>query len=149
MKAEEEKALISFRSGLNCAQAVLDGYSELLDFDKGFALNISSGFGGGMGRLQETCGAVTGSYMVLGIYNGKRYSGNAEKKEVTYKMIQEFSEKFKSLNGTTNCKSLLKCDLRTEEGHRYAVENNLFGTTCEKCITDSIRILDKFIESQV
>jgi C_GCAxxG_C_C family probable redox protein len=145
MDKKEEKALISFRSGLNCAQAVLDGYSTVLDFDKGIAMNISAGFGGGMGRLQETCGAVTGSYMVLGIYNGRKYTDNAEKKEVTYKMIQEFSEKFKSLNGTTNCKSLLKCDLRTEEGHRYAVENNLFGTTCEKCISDSMRILNNII----
>ena len=148
MNRKEEKALISFRSGLNCAQAVLNGYSEVLDFDNGFAMNISSGFGGGMGRLQETCGAVTGSYMVLGVYNCRKYTDNAEKKEVTYKMIQDFSEKFKSLNGTTDCKSLLKCDLRTEEGHRYAVENNLFGTTCEKCISDSISILDSIIESQ-
>jgi len=145
MNTKEEKALISFRSGLNCAQAVLNSYSEALDFDKSIALNISSGFGGGMGRLQETCGAVTGSYMVLGVYNGRKYSDNAEKKEVTYKMIREFSEKFKSLNGTTNCRSLLKCDLSTEEGHRYAVENNLFGTTCEKCILDSMRITDELI----
>ncbi|MBK7132443.1 MAG: C_GCAxxG_C_C family protein [Bacteroidales bacterium] len=149
MDKKEEKALVSFRSGLNCAQAVLNGYSELLDFDNSFALNISSGFGGGMGRLQETCGAVTGSYMVLGIYNGRKYSDNAEKKEVTYKMIQDFTERFKSLNGTTDCRSLLKCDLRTEEGHRYAVENNLFGTTCEKCILDSMRIVDDIIEKQI
>lgn len=146
MNAKEEKALISFRSGLNCAQAVVTAYSGLPGFDTAFALNVASGFGGGMGRLQETCGAVTGSYMVLGIYNGIRYSDNAEKKEVTYKMIQEFSEKFKSLNGATDCRSLLKCDLRTEEGHRYAVKNNLFGTTCEKCISDSIKILDHFFE---
>jgi len=146
MDSKEEKALISFRSGLNCAQAVLTGYSDLPGFENAFALNISSGFGGGMGRLQETCGAVTGSYMVLGIYNGGRYSDNAEKKEATYKMIQEFSEKFKSLNGATDCRSLLKCDLRTEEGHLYAVENNLFSTTCEKCISDSIRILDHIFE---
>jgi C_GCAxxG_C_C family probable redox protein len=146
METKEEKAIRTFRSGLNCAQAVLTGYSEALDFDNAFALNISAGFGGGMGRLQETCGAVTGSYMVLGIYNGRKYSDNAEKKEVTYKMIQSFSEKFKAINGFTDCRSLLKCDLRTEEGHRYSVENNLFGTTCEKCILDSIRIIDEILE---
>lgn len=146
METKEVKAIAAFRSGQNCAQAILTGYSDVLKTDNDFALNISCGFGGGMGRLQETCGAVTGSYMVLGIYNGKRYSDNAEKKEVTYKMIREFSEKFILLNGTTNCRSLLKCDLRTEEGHRYAVENNLFGTTCEKCILDSLRITEELIK---
>ena len=146
METKEEKVIRTFRAGLNCAQAVLTGYSDVLGFDDDFALNISSGFGGGMGRLQETCGAVTGAYMVLGIYNGKKYSENAQKKEVTYNMIQNFSEKFKTINGSTDCRSLLKCDLRTEAGHRYAVENNLFGTTCEKCISDSIRIIDEIID---
>lgn len=146
METKEEKAIRTFRSGLNCAQAVLTCYSDIFEFDFDFALNISAGFGGGMGRLQETCGAVTGSYMVMGIVNGKKYSDNATKKEVTYKMIQSFSEKFTSFNGSTDCRSLLKCDLRTEEGHRYAVENNLFGTTCEKCILDSVRILDEILE---
>lgn len=146
-ETKEEKAIRKFRAGLNCAQAVLTSYSDVLGFDDALALNISSGFGGGMGRLQETCGAVTGSYMVLGINNGKKYSENVQKKEVTYKMIQRFSEKFKTINGSTDCRSLLKCDLRTEEGHRFAVENNLFGTTCEKCISDSIRIIDEILEN--
>lgn len=72
-KSREEKAIEPFRAGLNCAQAVLAAYSDDLNFDKNLALNISCGFGGGMGRIQETCGAVTGSFMVLSIYNGKKY----------------------------------------------------------------------------
>ena len=68
-KPIEEKAIESFRSGLNCSQAVVTAYSEQLNYDDKLALSISCGFGGGMGRLQETCGAVTGSFMVLGIYN--------------------------------------------------------------------------------
>jgi C_GCAxxG_C_C family probable redox protein len=145
MKTKEEKAIEGFRSGLNCAQAVLKGYSDTLRFDNEFALNISAGFGGGMGRLQETCGAVTGSYMVLGVYNGMKYTDNKDKKEFTYSMIQKFSDKFISLNGTTNCRALLKCDLRTEEGMQLAHENNLFEEVCEKCIADSFKIIDELI----
>ena len=141
MKSKEEKAISSFRSGLNCAQAVLTAYSDDLSFDNESALCISCGFGGGMGRLQETCGAVTGSYMVLGIYNCKKYTDNKDRKEATYSMIQKFSDKFKSINGATDCKSLIKCDLKTEEGHQYAKENKLFETLCEKFITDSISIV--------
>jgi C_GCAxxG_C_C family probable redox protein len=142
----EEKARGSFRSGLNCAQAVATSYSDKLNFDYSLALSIACGFGGGMGRLQETCGAVTGSYMVLGVYNCKRISDNKERKEKTYAMVQKFSEKFKDLNGSTDCSALLKCDLKTEEGLHYAVVNNLFETVCEKCISDSIRIIEELVE---
>jgi len=144
--AINEKAITTFRSGLNCAQAVLTAYSDELNFDNNLALSVSCGFGGGMGRLQETCGAVTGSFMVLGIYNCKKFSDNKERKEATYSMIQEFSKIFIQINGTTDCLSLLKCDLKTEEGNRYAKDNNLFGTVCEKCISDSVSIINKLIE---
>jgi C_GCAxxG_C_C family probable redox protein len=143
----EEEAILSFKSGLNCAQAVLTAYSEEMNFDKKLALSISCGFGGGMGRLQETCGAVTGSYMVLGVYNCKKVTDNQDRQEKTYAMIQQFSKKFKQINGTTDCIALLKCDLKTEEGHRYAKDNNLFETVCEKCISDSISINEDLIKT--
>jgi len=145
-KQIEEKAIEAFRSGLNCAQSVVTAYSDKLNFDNKLALSISCGFGGGMGRLQETCGAVTGSFMVLGIHNCRKFSDNKDRKEVTYSMIQEFSEKFKQINGTTDCMSLLKCDLKTEEGHRYLKENNLSEIVCEKCISDSIMIIDELLQ---
>lgn len=144
-KSVDEKAIETFRKGLNCAQSVVTTFSDKLNFDKNIAEVMSCGFGGGMGRLGETCGAVTGSYMVLGIFNCARHVDNTSRKEATYAMVREFSNKFKQINGTTDCKSLLKCDLGTEEGHKYAKENNLFGTICEKCIKDSIRIVNQLI----
>jgi len=147
MKALEEKAINSFKSGLNCSQAVLSAYSDKLNFDNNLALSVACGFGGGMGRLQLTCGAVTGSFMVLGVYNCNKFADNIERKEKTYSMVQKFSEKFKKINGTTDCISLLNCDLKTEEGHRYAKDNNLFETVCEKCISDSISIINELIEN--
>ncbi len=67
MKSKEEIAVESFRSGLNCAQSVVAAYADEMSFDRNLALSISCGFGGGMGRLQETCGAATGAFMILGI----------------------------------------------------------------------------------
>jgi C_GCAxxG_C_C family probable redox protein len=116
-----------------------------MNFDRNLALSMSCGFGGGMGRLQETCGAATGAFMILGIDTCKKYSDYKERKEVTYAGIQKFSEKFKAIHGTMNCKSLINCDLRTEEGHRYLKENNLSETVCEKCITDAIKITEEII----
>ena len=146
MELKEDKAIAYFKSGLNCAQAVLTAYSDDLNFDSNLALSVSCGFGGGMGRLQETCGAVTGSFMVLGIYNSKKYTDNQDKKEETYSMIQKFNDKFTSIHGSTDCKSLLKCDLKTEEGRRYVKENNLNEIICEKCISDSIRIIEELFK---
>jgi C_GCAxxG_C_C family probable redox protein len=146
MKSVEEKAIDSFRSGLNCAQAVVTAYSENLKYDNNLALTISCGFGAGMGRLQETCGAVTGSFMVLGIHNCRNVEDNAKRKEATYPMVQKFSEKFKQIHGSTDCRSLLNCEIKSEEGHRYAKEKNLFETVCEKCIKDSIKIVNQLIE---
>ena len=144
-KSIEDKAIESFRGGMNCSQAVLTSFSGNLNFDKDLAEIISCGFGAGMGRLGETCGTVTGAYMVLGIFN-KTFPDNATRKEATYSMIQEFNKKFKIINGSTDCKSLIKCDLKTEDGYKYAKEKNLFGTVCEKCVRDSVKIVIQLIE---
>lgn len=141
-----EKAIESFKSGLNCAQAVVTAYADELNFDNNLALSVSCGFGGGMGRLQETCGAVTGSFMVLGIHTCKKFTENSKRKEETYAMVQKFTEKFKQIHGTTECRSLLKCEIKTDEGHKYAKEHNLFEMICEKCISDSLVIIDELIE---
>ncbi|MBC8147712.1 MAG: C_GCAxxG_C_C family protein [Bacteroidetes bacterium] len=108
---EEEKAIYSFRSGFNCSQSVLTAYSDYLNLDENTAKNITSGFGSGMGRLQETCGAVTASFMVISLFNGLKYSDNNESKEAAISMIQEFTKKFKSNNGVIDCTSLIKSEI--------------------------------------
>lgn len=147
MEKKEKQAIDSFRAGLNCAQAVLTAYSQDLNIDKDLALGISCGFGGGMGRLQETCGAVTGSFMVLSIYNSNRYTDNQDKKEETYSMIQRFYDKFISIHDSMDCRSLIKCDLKTEEGQNYFKENKLNEMVCERCISDSIRIVEELLRN--
>jgi hypothetical protein len=84
--------------------------------------------------------------MVLGIYNSKIYTDNKDRKEEAYSMIQKFSDKFKSIHGSMDCKSLLKCDLTTEKGQNYFKESKLSEIICEKCISDSIRIVEELFE---
>jgi C_GCAxxG_C_C family probable redox protein len=145
MKEIKEQVITSFRSGLNCAQAVLSAYSERLNFDREFAIHVARGFGGGMGRLQETCGAVTGAYMVLGILSEQIPDEESVKKEETYAMIQEFEEKFVKIHGTTNCRKLTGHDLRTTEGRKKAKEDGVFERICEKCVAGSIEILEGMV----
>jgi C_GCAxxG_C_C family probable redox protein len=149
MKPTKDYLINSFQSGLNCAQSVLASYSEELGFDKNLALNISCGFGGGMGRLQETCGAVTGAFMVIGIYNSDRCSDIRKRKEKTYLMIRDFNKRFISIHKTTNCKLLLNCDLKTEEGQKFAIDNRLYETVCGKCMYDSISIINDLFDEEV
>ena len=145
METNQAKAIAAFESGLNCAQSVVVAFADDLDFDKNTVSNIVVGFGGGMGKLQETCGAVTGAFMVLGMYNSAKYQDNMALKNATYQMIRLVDAKFKSTHQTTNCRSLLQCDLNSEEGHAYAVENKLFEKICEKCIADAVCIVEELI----
>ena len=141
-----QNAITIFRTGMNCAQAVLTTFSKELNFDIESAAEISSGFGGGMGRLQETCGAVTGAFMVLGIYTSRKYSDTAQRKENLYTLIQEFNSRFIAIHQTTNCRLLLGIDLKTPEGRQEMSGQNLSEHVCEKCISDSVLILEELIK---
>ncbi|MDX2443508.1 MAG: C-GCAxxG-C-C family protein [Bacteroidales bacterium] len=146
MKTKEQKAIQFFRSGSNCAQSVLSAYSGDLKIDNTLAMSISSGFGGGMGRLQRTCGAATGAFMVLGVFNSQKYADSKESKEQTNLMIQKFADKFIAIHGSLVCKTLINSDLNSEKGRQLAREKNLFEEVCEKCVLDSIMIVDELIE---
>lgn len=146
MKQTTQKAIESFRAEQNCAQSVLTSYSDKLGFDQELALNITSGFGAGMGRLQKTCGAVTGAFMVMGVYNEKYISNSDESKEATNTMIQKFSNNFIAIHQTTDCAELLNCDLKTEKGQQHFHDNNLLKKVCEKCISSSIQIINDLIK---
>lgn len=102
-----KKAVELFKSGYNCSQAVFGAYAEELGLSLDTAMKISSSFGGGMGRLREVCGTLTGSFMVLGMLEGgyepKDNTGKAEH----YKNIQELSEEFRKQNGSIICRELL------------------------------------------
>lgn len=128
--------------GLNCSQSVLSAYSDILNFDKELALSVSCGFGAGMGRLQETCGAVTGAYMVFGIYCSGIFKDNGDRKAQSYLMIQAFNKQFIKKHKATDCGSLLNCDLKTEQGQQFFRDEDLMETVCKACIRDAIQLIN-------
>jgi C_GCAxxG_C_C family probable redox protein len=141
---EEAKTL--FESGFNCAQSVFVPYAEEFGLNKEQALKLSCGFGGGMGRQQKTCGAVSGAYMVIGLKHGKYQHEDNPAREKTYALVKEFSKRFIEKNGTTECSELLQCDLNTEEGKKYFQDHGLHKHVCMKCVTDAHNILDTILE---
>lgn len=102
-----DKAEELFRQGCNCSQAVFLSFADLLEMDEKTALKLSSTFGGGMGKLREVCGAVTGAFMVLGMLYGYDDITSQEEKVRTYKMIQSFAKDFKEQKKTIICRDLL------------------------------------------
>lgn len=145
MSSLSNQAVSHFRSGLNCAQSVLVPFAGKYNVDDSTALSMACGFGAGMGRLQETCGAATGAFMAIGLHYSRKYSYNQERKEQSYATIQEFERRFCALNKTLLCKDLLKTDLKTAEGQRFWQENNLKEKVCEKCIGDAVDILNELL----
>jgi C_GCAxxG_C_C family probable redox protein len=143
---QKENIINSFRAGLNCAQTVLTAFAKDIKLDEKTALSISCGFGGGMGRMQETCGAVTGAFMAIGYKIKSETSENQKAKTKSYELIREFNKKFCEKHGTTSCRKLLDCDISTTEGHDYAVANKLFETKCEKYILTAIDITKELLK---
>ncbi len=143
---KEEEALNYFRSGFNCAQAVFTPFSKENGVSEPHALKIATGFGGGMGRLQVTCGAVTGAYMAIGLKHGKSLGDMGdEKKENTYSLVKTFDKEFKKIFSTTICRELMQCDLNTEEGKKFVSENKLTQKVCERCIKEAVKIVEKIL----
>ena len=109
-----EKAKALFEEGYNCSQAVVLSFSDILGIDEKTLSLLASGFGGGMGRMREVCGAVSGMFMAANLLNGYSSPADDEKKKATYAMIQELAAQFKSENGSIICRELL--GLKAPEG---------------------------------
>ncbi|MFW5758288.1 MAG: C-GCAxxG-C-C family protein [Bacteroidota bacterium] len=146
MIQKKELAKQAFYNGYNCAQTVLKSFKNEFDFDDVMAMGMSAGFGGGMGKMQKTCGAVTGAFMVLGLYCAQKYSDNIMIKQETGTMSAAFHQKFLELNNTSNCIELLKTSLNTREGKKYYDQQNLRQKVCQKCIYDAIDIVEGIIK---
>ena len=104
-KSEEAKAL--FMQGYNCAQSVLGAYAEECGLSQETAMLLASTFGGGMGRMREVCGAVSGMLMAAGILYGYSDPQAPEEKKRTYAMVQELAARFREQNGSIVCRELL------------------------------------------
>lgn len=110
----QERATELFQEGYNCAQSVFAAFSEDLGMDFETALKLSSSFGGGMGRLREVCGAVSGMLMAAGLKYGYSDSKDRKVKTVHYALVQELAKKFEERNGSIICRELLGLDHRRD-----------------------------------
>ncbi len=145
MSEKSEKAKELFKSGYNCSQSVLGVFCEELGLDFETAMKISSSFGGGMGRMREVCGAVSGMFMALGL----KYStsdGSVENKAQQYKRVQELAKKFKDKNGSIICRELLEgVESSTSPNPSERTENYYKKRPCLDLVCDAVSIFEQYL----
>lgn len=102
-----EKAVSLFKEGYNCSQSVVAAFADMYGFTQEQALKMSSAFGGGIGRMRETCGAACGLFMLAGLEKGATEGSDREGKAATYALVQELAAKFREETGSLRCSDLL------------------------------------------
>ena len=103
-----ERARELFFEGYNCAQAVVCAFDDLTGLDRETAARLASSFGGGMGRMREVCGTVSGALLVLGLARGYADPTSQEAKKAHYARVREFARRFREQNGSIICRELLQ-----------------------------------------
>ncbi len=142
-----ERARELFLEGYNCSQAVLGAFCEELSLDFETAMRLSSSLGGGMGRLREVCGAVSGAFLVAGLKSGYSSPNDKEAKIDHYKLIQEMAESFKSKNGSIICRELLDRKTNNKESHipEERTEEYYKDRPCLLMVEDAARIAEEVV----
>lgn len=146
MNNHTEKACQLFAEGRNCSQAVFAAFSDITGIDEELSLRLSSSFGGGMGRMREVCGAVSGMFMVAGVLYGYTSADNDKEKAEHYRRIQQLAKDFKAVYGTINCGELLK-DLSVNKSPvpEKRTEEYYKARPCIRFVETASEILDKYI----
>ena len=143
-----DQALDCFKQFFNCSQAIVSTYGPEFGLDRETALKTSALFGGGVARLGETCGAVTGALMVIGLAFAKTNVEDKETAKKTNRVADLFIERFKKRNFTVQCRELLGCEVGTAEGMKFLKENNLREQLCSHFVKDAAEILKDLLFSE-
>jgi C_GCAxxG_C_C family probable redox protein len=140
-----DAAVSCYKKGFSCSQAILSVYGEQFGLDREIALRVAGAFGGGMGSMGETCGCVTGAFMVIGLKHSKTKGSEEAEREKGDLLVQEFVDRFRARHGSIVCRELLGCDLGTPEGLKKAKKEKHFGKRCPEFVKDAAGILDELL----
>lgn len=145
-----ERGLIAknyFLEGYNCSQAIVLAFSDIIGIERSALLKISSSLGGGMGRLREVCGAVSGIFLVLGYIRGYCDPSDYDGKKQLYSEVQELAEKFKGKYGSIVCRELLLGVSHTDGASpEKRTEQYYKKRPCAEQIEFAAQILHEFLQ---
>ena len=141
-----EAAKAYFMKGYNCSQSVVLAFADLLPIDEAAASKLASSFGGGMGRLREVCGSVSGMFMVAGLLYGYDGAETGQVKADHYARIQELAHRFEEKHGSIVCRELLGISVRHDAPVPEARTGEYYKKRpCPEIIGDAAEILEQYI----
>ena len=146
LKQRTELAVSYFEQGYNCSQAVFMAYADKYQIDRETAAKLATSFGGGMGRLREVCGAVSGMFFVLGLHYPFTQPSDKVAKDVNYKAVQRTAAEFKSVMGSYICADLLKTKREPQQPESTERNEAYYNMRpCTRCVAVAAGIVGREI----
>lgn len=140
---KSDTATKNFANGITCSASVFSVFAKELGLDEKTARKIACGFGGGISKTGNICGAVSGAIMVIGLKYGKAEEGDNAATEKTRAITRQFIQEFTKKNGSVNCTELLGYNMKNPDEYAAAAKANVFKTKCPAYIQDAVNILEK------
>lgn len=147
MSIHSDKAVELFKQGYNCSQAVFVAFLDEFNMDEETALKVSAGLGGGVGRLREVCGCVSGAAMIVGMLHGATVGADQDSKKETYRIIQQLAEEFKNQQGSVVCRDILK--IRADQKESYVPDERTDEYYKKRPCVRTIECMAKIIDKQI
>ena len=145
MNRSVDRAASLFRDGFSCSQAVLAAMGARRGLDRELALRLASALGGGMSRSGDTCGAVSGALMAIGLEHGRVSVDDREAKGRCYDVGEEFLRRFRAREGATTCRDLLGYDLSKPDEGEKARQEGLFASVCPRLVVTAAEVAEKLL----
>ena len=148
--SRSERAMACFSEGYNCTQSVVLAFADRLPVDRDTLMALCSSFGGGMGRLREVCGAVSGMTFMAGVISPAANPSDAERKKANYALVQDFAAEFSAENGSIICRELLQLRAGQKESPAPSTRDAQWYTSrpCERLVGYAARIVAQRLACQ-
>lgn len=145
---EKERAIELFKEGYNCSQSVFVAFCHRFGLDEETAKKISAGLGGGVGRMREVCGAVSGAAMVIGSICAGVDGKDNDSKQKNYELVREFADRFKEKNDSIICRELLGLDIKMEKSAEPEKRTSEYykKRPCVELVADAAELLTELIK---
>ena len=145
-----EMAVSLFKQGFNCSQSVVAAFADKYGFTREQALKMSASFGGGIGRMRETCGAACGLFLLAGLETGATEGADRNGKAANYALVQELAEEFKQRNGALRCADLLGLSKKEPVVSTPEARTDQYYAKrpCVKMVEEAARIWCEYLQKQ-
>ena len=145
-----EMAVSLCKEGFNCSQSVVVAFADKYGFTREQALKMSASFGGGIGRMRETCGAACGLFLLAGLETGATEGADRDGKAANYALVQELAEEFKQRNGALRCADLLGLSKKEPVVSTPEARTDQYYAKrpCVKMVEEAARIWCEYLQKQ-